>query len=278
MARTPKRSVTIVAVVALVLGAIPLGIMAAHNFTDVPNDHVFHGDIEWLAEADVTRGCNPPANTLFCPEDNVTRGQMAAFLNRLANNQVVNAATAQTANTANTADTAGHADTADDADTLDGMDSSAFDTFIVAGALAGFVELGEPVTLTDVSFTAPSNGHMALTGTTSFAFSGEDLFADAFFWVQLNNDDCTAGEPIPAGFTHGTTAPDGTEPLLNSAAFTTGIEVPAGSHTLTLCGAGIGDVRQAGISGVVSPSANNVVDVEVEEEPPPLSAPDGTRR
>src|SRR5690606_21829666 len=34
------------------------------------------------AESGITRGCNPPANTRFCPDDYVTRGQMAAFLVR----------------------------------------------------------------------------------------------------------------------------------------------------------------------------------------------------
>jgi len=43
---------------------------------------VFFKDIEWLAQTGVTRGCNPPANTLFCPDEPVTRGQMAAFLVR----------------------------------------------------------------------------------------------------------------------------------------------------------------------------------------------------
>src|SRR5690606_41394018 len=44
--------------------------------------HVFESDIERLASAGVTRGCNPPANDRFCPDDFVTRGQMAAFLHR----------------------------------------------------------------------------------------------------------------------------------------------------------------------------------------------------
>jgi hypothetical protein len=57
---------------------------AAHQFSDVPESHTFHEDIAWLAENDITRGCNPPANDEFCPEDNVTRGQMAAFLHRFA--------------------------------------------------------------------------------------------------------------------------------------------------------------------------------------------------
>lgn len=42
----------------------------------------FRDDIAWLAAEGITKGCNPPDNTLFCPEDHVTRGQMAAFLVR----------------------------------------------------------------------------------------------------------------------------------------------------------------------------------------------------
>jgi hypothetical protein len=51
------------------------------RFTD-DNESVFEGDIDRLATAGVTYGCNPPANTEFCPTDPVTRGQMAAFLVR----------------------------------------------------------------------------------------------------------------------------------------------------------------------------------------------------
>lgn len=51
-------------------------------FDDVPESNPFVGDITWLAEQGITKGCNPPANTLFCPADPVTRGQMAAFLVR----------------------------------------------------------------------------------------------------------------------------------------------------------------------------------------------------
>jgi hypothetical protein len=52
------------------------------KFLDVPSSHLFVTEVEWLAEAGITRGCNPPNNTLFCPSETVTRGQMAAFLNR----------------------------------------------------------------------------------------------------------------------------------------------------------------------------------------------------
>jgi hypothetical protein len=43
---------------------------------------IFEADIEWLADEGITKGCNPPANDMFCPGDAVTRGQMAAFLVR----------------------------------------------------------------------------------------------------------------------------------------------------------------------------------------------------
>ncbi|MET0566680.1 MAG: hypothetical protein ABW021_09590 [Acidimicrobiia bacterium] len=43
---------------------------------------VFESAIDRLATAGVTQGCNPPVNDRFCPEDSVTRGQLAAFLNR----------------------------------------------------------------------------------------------------------------------------------------------------------------------------------------------------
>lgn len=44
---------------------------------------IFESDINKLAMAGITRGCNPAeGNTKFCPNDFVTRGQMAAFLVR----------------------------------------------------------------------------------------------------------------------------------------------------------------------------------------------------
>ena len=43
---------------------------------------LFEDAIEKLATAGITKGCNPPENTSFCPQERVTRQQMAAFLNR----------------------------------------------------------------------------------------------------------------------------------------------------------------------------------------------------
>jgi hypothetical protein len=46
------------------------------------DDSIFEADIEWIAARGITKGCNPPANTMYCPNSFVTRGQMAAFLVR----------------------------------------------------------------------------------------------------------------------------------------------------------------------------------------------------
>lgn len=51
------------------------------RFTD-DDDSVFEDDINRLAEAGITRGCNPPANDLYCPDRTLTRGEIAAFLVR----------------------------------------------------------------------------------------------------------------------------------------------------------------------------------------------------
>ena len=51
----------------------------AATFTDVPIDHPFFQYIEALAKSGITGGCNasPP---LYCPNEPLTRGQMAVFL------------------------------------------------------------------------------------------------------------------------------------------------------------------------------------------------------
>lgn len=81
-----KRQTALVALALLLL--VPISAYAGHRFFDVPSTHTFHDEITWLADSGVTRGCNPPANTEFCPDDPVTRGQMAAFMERFYSNLV----------------------------------------------------------------------------------------------------------------------------------------------------------------------------------------------
>jgi hypothetical protein len=53
----------------------------SNPFTD-DDDSIFEEDIEKLATAGITKGCNPPANSMFCPKDKVLRDQMGSFLGR----------------------------------------------------------------------------------------------------------------------------------------------------------------------------------------------------
>jgi hypothetical protein len=74
-------------VLILILFLVPVAVMAAGGpFTDDDNS-MFERDIEWMAAHGITFGCNPPANDNYCPDANVTRGQMAAFMHRLADDQ-----------------------------------------------------------------------------------------------------------------------------------------------------------------------------------------------
>ena len=49
------------------------------QFEDVPSEHPFFTFIAWMAEKQITLGC---AANLYCPNDPVTRAQMASFLVR----------------------------------------------------------------------------------------------------------------------------------------------------------------------------------------------------
>jgi hypothetical protein len=58
---------------------LPPGATSPFSDDDVST---FESDIAAIAAAGITAGCNPPANTRYCPDRAVTRAQMAAFLVR----------------------------------------------------------------------------------------------------------------------------------------------------------------------------------------------------
>jgi len=76
----------------IALGAVLLSLSAAEvragqcvppasPFTDVPDTSIFCSEALWMRNALVTTGCG---TTTFCPNDPVTRAQMALFMKRLA--------------------------------------------------------------------------------------------------------------------------------------------------------------------------------------------------
>jgi hypothetical protein len=74
---------TVTSISAFYSGTVP-----GSGFIDTGNS-VFKDAIAWLAAQGITQGCNPPANTMFCPNDRVTRGQMAAFIVRAKGYSVI---------------------------------------------------------------------------------------------------------------------------------------------------------------------------------------------
>jgi hypothetical protein len=88
---------TVLFVVVFAVVAAPTTAIAVHLFTDVPHASTHATGISWLSGTGVTSGCSA---TRYCPDDAVTRGQMATFMHRLSGNAagvqpMVNAATVQ---------------------------------------------------------------------------------------------------------------------------------------------------------------------------------------
>ncbi len=68
-----------VLVTGVLLGA-SVSALASHQFSDVPTSATYHAAVEWVFNRGITLGC---AAGLYCPDDFVTRAQMALFMQRL---------------------------------------------------------------------------------------------------------------------------------------------------------------------------------------------------
>jgi hypothetical protein len=166
--RLPRRFLPL-AIVALLIALVPLTSMAA-GFADLnggPDHAAANADINAIAAAGITKGCNPPDFTNYCPNDVVNREQMASFLTRTAglggNAPVVNAKTAETA--ANAAN----------ADKLGGFASNGL-VRVASNNSSGSTTLnGNPGDVVTVTIIAPTagfvivNGSVSLQGSTSSA-------------------------------------------------------------------------------------------------------------
>ncbi|MGA7226939.1 MAG: S-layer homology domain-containing protein [Acidimicrobiia bacterium] len=219
MRQSPVRLRTLIlTVLTTVALLVPTAVWASHQFTDVPDSNVFHNAIGWMKDNGITVGCNPPANTQYCPSDNVSRGQMAAFMKRLAENQVVDAATAVSA------------------DNLDGLDSTAFTT-PAANDLGNNVTLAlsTATEIAEVSLTAPANGGLVIDGVATPGQFG-NATGQATLWLQVDNATCTFDSPNFYPIDWGRvdqTGNSGTSASVHGAA-----AVNAGAHTVTFCGEG----------------------------------------
>jgi hypothetical protein len=83
-ARRPRQRrnlLVAVALTALLTALLPLSLLAAGNFSDVPANNQYFNNVNNIAAAGITHGCDN-AGTLYCPALPVRRDEMAAFLNR----------------------------------------------------------------------------------------------------------------------------------------------------------------------------------------------------
>ncbi|MDJ0923522.1 MAG: S-layer homology domain-containing protein [Acidimicrobiia bacterium] len=241
----------IAAVVALVL--VPTVAIGSHDYKDVPDSNVFHGDISWMGENEITKGCNPPANDMFCPGDNVTRQQMAAFMRRAAENQVV------------------------DAGMLDGMDSTDFvpmsytpnlmtltfaavDVAPGTGVIPG-PGIGPVMTL---DFEVPVDGSILVTHATSVGLHA----GDTAYAMAPTLGTCGAMEFAIAAYGHVETGHE-----YDNVAGVIPFNVTAGAHTLTYCGSvEANDVNALSFQvGVVYEAGGIAPDIEL---PPVMSGPE----
>ncbi len=78
----PEREVSRGEMAAFLVRALGLTDDGGTDWFVDDTESVFEADINKLAAAGITTGCNPPDRDRFCPEETVTRGAMAAFLVR----------------------------------------------------------------------------------------------------------------------------------------------------------------------------------------------------
>jgi hypothetical protein len=223
MSRSAKLALAL-AVLAVVL--IPVAAVASHQFTDVPDSNIFHDDIAWMRDNNVTRGCNPPANDKYCPGNTVTREQMAAFMHRLATNKVVDAATAEEAEHATTADSATKAV---DADTVDGFDAAELASR-AAFALDQLDGVTENTTL-DTTIVAPSRGVLVMNAAVDITLFTADTEDTVICELMVDGLVVVGTEMFASvGNNDGGTVPDSEE---NICSTTGALVVDPGSHTVT---------------------------------------------
>jgi hypothetical protein len=230
-----SRSIKLLVVMSLIIVAIvPVAAFGATSlFVDVPDDSPFVNDINWMKANGVTKGCNPPTNTMYCPKNNVTREQMAAFMKRLAINKVVDAKTAVTANSAA------------NADKLDGMDSTAFKSVAASASMAP-TNVGNPPTVLGsvTGFDVPVAGGGILASAAVTVLGSGPQFG--FFWIEIDGTGTCDPTVIPVP---GMAVWESLDDPFDSVPVQASAAVSAGSHRVDLCHSGGGGLFPADMFG-----------------------------
>jgi len=250
--RMGQRALLVLAAAVLMLVPVAAFAGSVSGFDDVPDDNIYASDIAWIKDAGVTKGCNPPDNTLYCPDSNVTREQMAAFMHRLAVNQVVDAATVEGMTAAELKGQTGDTGPAGPAgaDGADGATGPAGDegpagadgaagtqVLVFQNTEPGYwgangMNLGTAGSLVTLTFDAPTAGTVVLSSTVTAESPG--LGAAGNMWIQPAGT-CTysADENTVKGI--GTTKYSATSFTPNSVSMTYSTTVAAGSNSFEVC-------------------------------------------
>ena len=134
------KRIRMVVVATAALVAIPLAALAGSVFEDVDDDDTHIDGITFVKDSGVSIGCDADNN--YCPQDGVTRAQMATFMHRLSGND-------------ETTDPSVNADKVDGFDANDIVRAS-FD-LVDSGAL-----LGVDGTAAATTMVAPTDGFLLI--------------------------------------------------------------------------------------------------------------------
>jgi len=204
----------VVASALLLIVMAPIAVSAAGTFID-DDTSIFEADIEWMAAHAITMGCNPPANDRYCPADNVTRGQMAAFMHRLADSYAVNAG---------------------DSLRLNGSGPGYYENEVWATGVDDVARtlITEGAATTQLSINVPWDGYLLINASASVLDNNDT--SQTLWWIQVDNTTCAAipANTLTVAYGYATVYGDG---FRQSASVSGAAAVTAGSHTITLCGA-----------------------------------------
>ncbi|MDX2344608.1 MAG: S-layer homology domain-containing protein [Acidimicrobiia bacterium] len=248
LGRKPRLALAFAVVLAVMA---PVAVIAAGGTFVDDDTSIFEGDIEWMAANGITSGCGPDT---YCPEDNVTRGQMAAFMKRLATKKVVDAATAVTADSATTAADSALLDGLDSTDLLTTASGQTFDWFDAGPN----IDLGStPIAVLETTINAVASGALLVSGAGSY---GNSTSAGQFIqWIEVDDGTCTfAGitpvNAVPGTFLWVTNDATGAEYPATSVGL---VEVDEGAHKVSLCAsqtADDGDLIHGAVTGLYVPT------------------------
>ncbi len=168
----------------------------------------------------ITVGCNPPANTKYCPNDNLTRGEMAVLMKRLSENKIVDAATAVNA------DNATNATNATNAGKVDGFSANQLLRVASGSTEDAPDDNGFAVSAT---ITAPKAGWLILSGSINGSGATDDIYE-----CSLKVDLVTVAGSFRTSVVDSAGFPTHTDNSSENCS-TTGVQqVTAGTHTFAL--------------------------------------------